>query len=67
MDPIDCAANEDVKAAFAKHFAQVDITVQNKNWLLLVFSRLGMASRLPAVLLAGADLKHTDEVCLIYI
>ena len=29
--------------------------------LLLVLSRLGVASRLPAVLLAGADLKHTDE------
>ncbi len=53
-----------MKAAFAKHFAQVDITDQNKNMLLLVFSCLGVASRLPAVLLAGADLKHTDEVCL---
>ena len=41
--------------------AQVDITDQNKNGLLLVFSRHGMASRLPAVLQAGADLKHTDE------
>jgi ankyrin repeat protein len=60
-DPIDLAANEDVKAAFAKHFAQVNITDQNKNELLLIFSRLGMASRLPAVLLAGADLKHIDE------
>ena len=60
-DPIDHAANEDVKAAFAKHLAQVDITDQNKNGLLLVFSRHGMASRLPAVLQAGADLKHTDE------
>jgi ankyrin repeat protein len=59
--PIDHAANEDVKAAFAKHLAQVDITDQNKNGLLLVFSRHGMASRLPAVLQAGADLKHTDE------
>jgi ankyrin repeat protein len=59
--PIDHAANEDVKAAFAKHLAQVDITDQNKNGLLLVFSRHGMPSRLPAVLLAGADLKHTHE------
>jgi hypothetical protein len=41
--------------------AQVDITDQNKNGLLLVFSRHGMASRLPAVLQAGADLKHTDK------
>ena len=63
-DPIDHAANEDVKAVFAKHLAQVEITDQNKNGLLLVFSRHGMPSRLPAVLLAGADLKHTDEVCL---
>jgi ankyrin repeat protein len=60
-DPIDHAANEDVKVAFAKHLAQVEITDQNKNGLLLVFSRHGMPSRLPAVLLAGADLKHTDE------
>jgi ankyrin repeat protein len=60
-DPIDHAANEDVKAAFAKHLAQVEITDQNKNGLLLVFSRHGMPSRLPAVLLAGADLKHTHE------
>jgi hypothetical protein len=43
-------------------YAQVDITDQNKNGSLLVFSRHGMASRLPAVLLAGADLKHTDEM-----
>jgi hypothetical protein len=54
----------EVKAAFAKHYAQVDIIDQNKNRLVLVLSRLGVASRLPAVLLAGADLKHTDEVCL---
>ena len=71
-DPIDHAAYYFVKAAFAKHLAQVDITDQIKNGrhhrpkqeLLLVFSRLGMASRLPAVLQAGADLKHTDEMCL---
>jgi len=58
------AKKEEVEAVFAKHYAQVDITDQNKNRLVLVFSRLGVASRLPAVLLAGADLKHTDEVCL---
>ena len=39
----------------------VDITDKNKNTLLLMLSHLGVASRLPAVLLAGADLKHTDE------
>ena len=60
----DEVKKEEVKAAFVQHFAQVDITDQNKNTLLLVLSRLGVASRLPAVLLAGADLKHTDEVCL---
>jgi ankyrin repeat protein len=54
-------AGEEVKAAFAKHYAQVDVTDQNKNKLVLVLSRLGVASRLPAVLRAGADLKHTDE------
>jgi len=44
-DPIDHAANEDVKAAFAKHLAQVE-------------PRHGVASARGA---AGADLKHTDE------
>jgi ankyrin repeat protein len=57
----DEVKKEEVKVVFAQHFAQVDITDQNKNMLLLVLSRLGVASRLPAVLLAGADLKHTDE------
>jgi hypothetical protein len=39
----------------------VEITDQNKNKILPVLSRLGVASCLPAVLLAVADLKHTDE------
>ena len=64
IDHASFAANQDVKAAFAKHLAQVDITDQNKNGLLLMCSCHGLPSRLPAVLQAGADLKHTDEVCL---
>jgi hypothetical protein len=59
--PVDLAANEDVKTAFAEHCEQADLTNENKKGLLLLFSRLGMASSLPAVLQAFADHKHTDE------
>ena len=51
-----------MKAAFAKYLAQVDITDDNKNWLLLGCARYGLASRLRAVLLAGANAAHTDQV-----
>ena len=60
-DPIDHAANNDVEAAFAKHLAQVDITDQSRDGLLLLCARFGMASHLPAVLQAGANIKYTDE------
>ena len=52
--------NEEVKTAFAEHCEQVDITDENKDELMLLCARLGMVSRLPAVLQAGANLKCTD-------
>ena len=66
--PIDCANDEDVKAAFAEHCAQVVITDDNKNGLLFLFVKHAhtspvYASRLPAVLQAGADLAFTGKVC----
>jgi hypothetical protein len=59
---------QDVRAAFAEHFAQVVITDNNKNGLLFQFVQHAhtspvCASRLPAVLQAGADLAFTDKVC----
>lgn len=47
--PVDLAANKAIKAAFAEHTEEVNITSKNKNDLLLLFGRLGVASRLPAV------------------
>ena len=60
--PLECTENEEVKTAFAEHFAQVNITDDNKNELLLVCARLGLASRLRAVLQAGANAAHADKV-----
>ena len=51
--------NDEVKAAFAEHTI---ITDDNKNELLLVCARLGLASRLRAVLQAGANAAHADKV-----
>jgi ankyrin repeat protein len=53
--------NEEVKNAFAEHCEQVDITNEKKDELMLLCARLGMFSRLPAVLQAGEDLNRTDE------
>ena len=50
-----------MKAAFAEHFAQVDITDDNKNALLLECARFGLASRVRAVLQAGGKATHTDK------
>jgi ankyrin repeat protein len=61
MTPFELAQGEDVRAAFAKHWSQVDITNENKNALLKVCASLGIAARLPAVLQAGADPALTDE------
>ena len=59
--PVDLAQTEDVKAAFVEHYAQVEITDQNKNALMMLCARLGIASRLPAVLQAGADPAYTEN------
>ena len=58
---VDLATSEEVKTAFTEHCEQVDITDENKDELMLLCARLGMVSRLLAVLQAGADLKRTDK------
>jgi ankyrin repeat protein len=58
---VDVPTSEDVKAAFAENCEHVEITDQNKNTLLMLCARLGIASRLAAVLQAGADSAYTDE------
>ena len=54
-------ANDKVKAAFAKHAEHSDITDDSKDALLLLCARLGLASRVRAVLQAGANAAHTDN------
>ena len=56
--PFDSASDE-VKAVFAEHTV---ITNDNKNALLLLCARSGMVPLLRAVLQAGANVAHTDEV-----
>ena len=56
--PLDSASDE-VKAVFAEHTV---ITNDNKNVLLLLCARSGMVPLLRAVLQAGANVAHTDEV-----
>ena len=58
---VDVPTSEDVKAAFVEHCEHFEITDQNKNALMMLCARLGIASRLPAVLQAGADPAYTDE------
>ena len=60
--PVEVAGNDAVKAAFAEHAERGDITDDNKNTLLLECARRGLASRVRAVLQAGADVAHTDQV-----
>ena len=57
--PLELASTDEVKAAFAEHTV---ITDDNKNALLLDCARLGLASRLRAVLQAGANAAHADKV-----
>ena len=59
---IELASNDKVKAAFAEHAEHCDITDDNKDTLLLLFARLGLASRVRAVLQAGANAAHTNQV-----
>jgi hypothetical protein len=49
-------------AAFAELVEHTVITDDNKNALLLDCARLGLVSRLRAVLQAGANAAHADEV-----
>ena len=55
-------ANDEVTAAFAEHAEHCDITDDNKDTLLLLCARLGLASRVRAVLQAGANAAHTNQV-----
>ena len=57
--PLALASTDEVKAWFAEHAV---ITDDNKNALLLDCARFGLASRLRAVLQAGANAAHADEV-----
>ena len=59
---LDLAKNDEVKAAFAEHAEHAAITDDNKNALLLLCARFGLASRLRAVLQAGANAGHINQV-----
>ena len=59
---VEHAGNDKVKAAFVEHAEHSDITDDNKNGLLLLCARFGLASRVRAVLQAGANAAHTNEV-----
>ena len=59
---LDLASNDKVKAAFVEHAEHSDITDDNKDTLLLLCASLGLASRVRAVLQAGANAAHTDQV-----
>ena len=59
--PLQLARENEVKAAFVEHAEHSDITDDNKNMLLLECARLGLASRVRAVLQAGANAAHTDK------
>ena len=55
------AGNDMVEAAFVEHAEHSDITDDNKNALLLLCAHLGLASRVRAVLQAGANAAHTNQ------
>ena len=57
--PLDLAGNDEVKTAFAENTV---ITGDNKNTLLLACARVGLVPLLRAVLQAGANSAHTEEV-----
>ena len=58
----ELASTDEVKAVFAELVEHAVITDDNKNALLLDCARLGLVSRLRAVLQAGANAAHADEV-----
>ena len=60
--PLELASTDEVKAAFAEHAEHAVITDDNKNALLLDCARFGLASRVRAVLQAGANAAHVDKV-----
>ena len=60
--PFELASTDEVKAAFVEHAEHAVITDDNKNALLLDCARLGLVSRLRAVLQAGANAAHADKV-----
>ena len=59
---LDLPHNAEVKAAFVEHAEHSDITDVNKDTLLLLCARLGLASRVRAVLQAGANAAHINQV-----
>ena len=60
--PLVLARSAEVKAVFAELVEHTVITDDNKNALLLDCARLGLVSRLRAVLQAGGNAAHADEV-----
>jgi len=58
----ELAGNDEVTAAFVEHAEHSDITDDNKDTLLLLCASLGLASRVRAVLQAGANAAHTNQV-----
>ena len=61
---VEHAGNDKVKAAFVEHAEHSDITDDNKDALLLLCACLGLASRVRAVLQAGANAARADQVCV---
>jgi ankyrin repeat protein len=59
--PVDLSRRGEVKAVLLEHFEHCVITDDNKNTLLLECARCGLASRLSAVLQAGASAAHKDS------
>ena len=57
----ELAGNDEVKAAFVEHAEYCDITDDNKDDLLLLCAQFGLASRVRAVLQAGANAHHTNH------
>ena len=58
---VEHAGNDKVKAAFVEHAEHSDITDDNKDALLLLCACLGLASRVRAVLQAGANAAHINQ------
>ena len=59
---LELAGNDEVTAAFVEHAEHSDITDDNKDTLLLLCASLGLASRVRAVLQAGANAAHINQV-----